>query len=200
MDPITPRRVGSSGSTRRNSRARAASFRRRTGRNSGNHDRATRTTQSKHSAPTAGGAELNEAENGWPRSASGSALDRHTGAGRDVDAPGVAQEHQADDQRHHRDPDRVDQGLEPAHAPDQENRTDDDPRDERGPHLRVGQHDALAWLGCGTQACCVPPGMLERDDFSSNRHPALGYCWNMIFSENRYPLFGIMLWPAMVAD
>src|SRR5215211_8034139 len=41
---------------------------------------------------------------------------------------------------------------------------------------------------------------LERD-FSSNRHPALGYCWSMIFSENRYPaqiksgpsFFGIML-------
>src|SRR5215510_4214900 len=30
--------------------------------------------------------------------------------------------------------------------------------------------------------------------FSSNRHPALAYCWSMIFSENRYPLFGIMLW------
>jgi hypothetical protein len=36
-------------------------------------------------------------------------------------------------------------------------------------------------------------GWLKRDDFSSNRHPALGYCWSMIFSENRYPLFGIML-------
>ena len=36
------------------------------------------------------------------------------------------------------------------------------------------------------------PG-LERDDFSSNRHPALAFCWSMIFSENRYPLFGIML-------
>ena len=34
---------------------------------------------------------------------------------------------------------------------------------------------------------------LERDDFPSNRHPALGYCWSMIFSENRHPLFGIML-------
>ena len=34
---------------------------------------------------------------------------------------------------------------------------------------------------------------LERDDFSSNRDPALGYCWSMMFSENRYPLFGIML-------
>jgi hypothetical protein len=36
-------------------------------------------------------------------------------------------------------------------------------------------------------------GGLERDDFSSNRHLALRYCWSMIFSENRYPLFGIML-------
>jgi hypothetical protein len=43
---------------------------------------------------------------------------------------------------------------------------------------------------------------LERDDFSSNRHPALASCWSMILSENRYPpriksgasFFGIMLW------
>jgi acyl-[acyl carrier protein]--UDP-N-acetylglucosamine O-acyltransferase len=34
---------------------------------------------------------------------------------------------------------------------------------------------------------------LERDDFSSNRHHALTYSWSMIFSENRFPLFGIML-------
>src|SRR5712691_7457573 len=34
---------------------------------------------------------------------------------------------------------------------------------------------------------------LERDDDSSNRHPVPAYCWSMIFSENRYPLFGIML-------
>src|SRR5262249_38232237 len=34
---------------------------------------------------------------------------------------------------------------------------------------------------------------LERDGFSSNRHLALSYAWSMIFSENRYPLFGIML-------
>jgi len=47
----------------------------------------------------------------------------------------------------------------------------------------------------------LSPRWLERDDFSSNRHPALGYCWSMIFSENRYPariksgpgFFGIML-------
>ena len=36
---------------------------------------------------------------------------------------------------------------------------------------------------------------LERDDFSSNRHPALSFCLSMIFSENRYPLFRIMLQP-----
>src|SRR6188508_831444 len=34
---------------------------------------------------------------------------------------------------------------------------------------------------------------LKRGDFSSNRHLALGYWWSMIFSENRSPLFGIML-------
>ena len=34
---------------------------------------------------------------------------------------------------------------------------------------------------------------LKRDDFSSNRHLALGYWWSMIFSENRRTLFGIML-------
>ena len=34
-------------------------------------------------------------------------------------------------------------------------------------------------------AACVmiSPGAPERDDFSSNRHPALAYCWSMIFSE-----------------
>jgi hypothetical protein len=35
--------------------------------------------------------------------------------------------------------------------------------------------------------------VLERDDFSSNRHPALSFCLSMIFSENRYTLFRIML-------
>jgi hypothetical protein len=34
---------------------------------------------------------------------------------------------------------------------------------------------------------------LEQDDLSSNRHPALTYCLSTILSENRYPLFGIML-------
>src|SRR5262249_10116440 len=33
----------------------------------------------------------------------------------------------------------------------------------------------------------------ERDDFYSNHPPALALCLSMIFSENRFPLFGIML-------
>src|SRR5262245_60438137 len=32
--------------------------------------------------------------------------------------------------------------------------------------------------------------MLERDDFSSNRHLALSYSWSMIFSENRIHFSG----------
>jgi hypothetical protein len=44
--------------------------------------------------------------------------------------------------------------------------------------------------------------LLEHDDFSSNRHPALSFCLSMISAqtrsafvarENRYPLFRIML-------
>jgi len=35
--------------------------------------------------------------------------------------------------------------------------------------------------------------LLERDEFRMNRHRALAYCLSMIFSENRYPLFRIML-------
>jgi len=35
----------------------------------------------------------------------------------------------------------------------------------------------------------IDPG---QDDISSKRHPS-SFCWSMIFSENRYPLFGIML-------
>jgi len=34
---------------------------------------------------------------------------------------------------------------------------------------------------------------MERDDFSSNRHPALSFDLSMISSENRCPLFRIML-------
>jgi len=36
-------------------------------------------------------------------------------------------------------------------------------------------------------------GGLERDDFRMIRHRALAFCLSMIFSENRRPLFRIML-------
>jgi hypothetical protein len=39
----------------------------------------------------------------------------------------------------------------------------------------------------------APAARLDRDDFSSNRRPDLSSCLSMIFSENRYPLFRIML-------
>src|SRR6266566_2487210 len=35
--------------------------------------------------------------------------------------------------------------------------------------------------------------LLERDEIRTNRHRALSYYLTMIFSENRYPLFRIML-------
>jgi hypothetical protein len=44
-----------------------------------------------------------------------------------------------------------------------------------------------------TELSRAPYRRLERDDSSSIRHPALHYWWSIIFSENRYPLFGIML-------
>src|SRR5215467_789156 len=34
---------------------------------------------------------------------------------------------------------------------------------------------------------------LKRNDFELDRHFALVYCLSMVFSESRYPLFGIML-------
>jgi hypothetical protein len=42
-------------------------------------------------------------------------------------------------------------------------------------------------------------GALKRDDFSSNRPHVLAYCLSMIFSENRYLLFEIMLSPVRLA-
>jgi hypothetical protein len=57
--------------------------------------------------------------------------------------------------------------------------------------LAVGKHI----IGGGARnrpRSCGGSG-LKRDDFSSNRHPALAPCLGMIFSGNRYTLFGIML-------
>ena len=51
---------------------------------------------------------------------------------------------------------------------------------------------AGAMLVHGRSVAQGPGFILERDDFSSSRHPALPLCLSMIFSENRSPLFGIM--------
>src|SRR6185312_9039798 len=36
-------------------------------------------------------------------------------------------------------------------------------------------------------------GLLDRDELWLDRNPALAFCLSMIFSENRFPLFRIML-------
>src|SRR6266478_456733 len=41
--------------------------------------------------------------------------------------------------------------------------------------------------GLGRSAMSGSGRPLERDDFSSNRHPALSFWLSMIFSENRFP-------------
>jgi len=52
----------------------------------------------------------------------------------------------------------------------------------------------------GTEGFGEPPSplrffeiALDQDDVSLNRHPDLTPRWSMIFSENRFPLFRIML-------
>src|SRR5262249_22167047 len=61
-----------------------------------------------------------------------------------------------------------------------------------------GRDDALqgrtrAPPGSRVSICAAATPALERDGFSLNRHRALDLCWSMIFSENRLPLFRIML-------
>ncbi|MBX9845620.1 MAG: class A beta-lactamase [Xanthobacteraceae bacterium] len=50
----------------------------------------------------------------------------------------------------------------------------------------------LAAVGRAVAAGGPKRGALKRDDFSSNRHPALASYLSMILSENRFTLFGIM--------
>src|SRR5215211_1739258 len=66
-------------------------------------------------------------------------------------------------------------------------------RDSGDSEHGTDDHVVSHWsLDCAGSPSAAP----ERDDFSSNRHHALALCWSMIFSENRCPLFGIMLSPA----
>jgi hypothetical protein len=81
---------------------------------------------------------------------------------------------------------------------------DIDPLDRVHLHGDFEAHGFLKDMGflgnvaVGDSSCTRNPGLplrgaLERDDFSSSRHPAPAPYWSMIFSENRCPLFGIML-------
>jgi hypothetical protein len=67
--------------------------------------------------------------------------------------------------------------------------------------VAIAPADAPALAGSDIAEAEVTASRLERDDFSSNRPPALAYWRSMIFSENRHPpriksgagFFGIML-------
>src|SRR5262249_1264077 len=61
------------------------------------------------------------------------------------------------------------------------------------PRFRPRHASASRWCTRAAPVRALRAALLERDDFSSNRHPALAFWWSIIFSENRYPLFGIML-------
>src|SRR5262249_29502180 len=45
----------------------------------------------------------------------------------------------------------------------------------------------------GNSKARMPGRAVARIAGASNRRRTAAYCWSMIFSENRYPLFGIML-------
>jgi hypothetical protein len=45
----------------------------------------------------------------------------------------------------------------------------------------------LGAVGAGDRGHAVSRLWLERDDFSSHRHPAVAFCLSMILSENRLP-------------
>ena len=50
---------------------------------------------------------------------------------------------------------------------------------------------SFGWLSA--LAYAISERTLERDELWLDRHPALAFCLSMIFSENRIPLFRIML-------
>jgi hypothetical protein len=63
---------------------------------------------------------------------------------------------------------------------------------DAGRHGR-GAHFYCAAPGNVVVEIATPPQRESEMTFLQNRHPALAYWWSMIFSENRCPLFGIML-------
>jgi hypothetical protein len=79
---------------------------------------------------------------------------------------------------------------------DQHGRSAADPRD-LGP---ATLSDAPAGVCARSAAGIAQMRRLERDELWLDRHPALAFCLSMIFSENRIPLFRIMLSSARVHD
>ena len=67
-----------------------------------------------------------------------------------------------------------------------------EPRDFRLTRRRTLAH-CLNMIFSGKYVSAFPDHALERDEFRKNRHRALTYYLSMIFSENREPLFRIML-------
>jgi hypothetical protein len=66
--------------------------------------------------------------------------------------------------------------------------------------LLCGGKAAAGGIGWGkaiVQSVCIPVrkgrSSLKQNGFRLNRYFALAHCLSMIFSENRFPLFGIML-------
>jgi hypothetical protein len=51
----------------------------------------------------------------------------------------------------------------------------------------------FTWRTRGGTEANVKSAALKRDEIRLNRHRALALCLSMIFSENRYTLFRIML-------
>ena len=74
-------------------------------------------------------------------------------------------------------------------------------RARAGPHPRGPRHHSqFDGVGGAGLSLAIPqdrpvprPHGLERDELSFDQHPALAFCLSMIFSENRIPLFRIML-------
>jgi hypothetical protein len=69
--------------------------------------------------------------------------------------------------------------------------------------FRIQMNQILQWAIEADQGRGVPIGVrpavarrdgLKRDGFKLNRHHGLASCLSMIFSENRFPLFGIVLY------
>jgi hypothetical protein len=62
--------------------------------------------------------------------------------------------------------------------------------DENGAAARTARKSRAAM---GQQVGADEGAGLKRDEIWMNRHRALGYCLRMIFPENRFALFRIML-------